>query len=108
MSVENKIDELRNINGLKNNDRYFKVGDVIRHVGPNQSLTLVESRGVGIVVSANGPIFQAYWVGDGAVKEADARGGGYNLQDFAPIPQVAEWLENKSQVADIVEKKVLA
>ena len=30
MSVENKIDELRSINGLKNNDRYFKVGDVIQ------------------------------------------------------------------------------
>ena len=96
MSVENKISELKKVGGLKNNDRYFKVGDVVRQVAPNQSILLTESRGVGIVVSANGPIFQAYWVGDGSMREADARGRGYSLQDFAPIPQVVEWLENKS------------
>ena len=95
-AIEKKIDELKSINGLKNNDRYFKVGDVVRYTGPHCSLSSVEERGLGVVVSTNGPKFKTYWVGDGAVRDADARGGGYNLQDIAPIPQVAEWLENIS------------
>lgn len=94
--VEKKIDELESINGLKNNDRYFKVGDVIRYTGPGITPDQIKSRGLGIVVSSSGPMFQTYWVGDRTVRGADARGGGHSLQDFAPIPQVAEWFENIS------------
>tara|TARA_R110000824_G_scaffold286694_1_gene474813 strand:- start:168 stop:482 length:315 start_codon:yes stop_codon:yes gene_type:complete len=95
--IKNKLDELKSISGLKNNDRDFKVGDVVRHVGPGIAIPQIENRGVAVVVSVNGPLFQAYWVGDGSVRHADARGGGYKLQDIAPIPQIAEWLESTSQ-----------
>ena len=97
MSVEERINELKKIGGLKNNDRLFKVGDVIRFVGPHHTTESIEKKGVGIVVSAEGPIFETYWLGDGKIIKADARWPGiYKLQDFAPVPQVAEWLENKS------------
>jgi hypothetical protein len=94
--IKKKIDELKGISGLKNNDRNFKVGDIVRFTGPGHAISQIEKRGLGVVVSINGPLFQTYWIGDGAVTGADARGGGYKLQDIAPIPQVAEWLENKS------------
>jgi len=95
LSVENKIDELKKIGGLKNNDRLFKVGDVIRYVGPGQTAEAIEEKGVGIVVAVDGPIFETYWVGDEKIRKADARWPGiYKLQDIAPIPQVAEWVKN--------------
>ena len=97
MSVEERINELKKIGGLKNNDRYFKVGDVIRFVGAHHTSESTEEKGVGVVVSVKGPIFETYWVGNGKIGEGDARCPGvYKLQDFAPIPQVANWLENKS------------
>ena len=94
--TKNRIEELKSINGLENRDRYFKVGDVIRYTGPGCTIPQIRSRGLGVVVSSSGPLFDTYWVGDGIVRSADARGGGHSLQDFAPIPQVAEWLENIS------------
>ena len=55
----------------------------------------LETRGLGIIVKADGPIFEAYWTGDGKVRKGDCRplSHSYILQDLAPIPQVKEYIE---------------
>ena len=91
--IKNKLSELKKIGGLKNNDRLFKIGDVIRFVGPGQTTDAITEKGLGIVVSIDGPLFEIYWVGDGKISKADARWPGiYKLQDIVPVPQVAEWV----------------
>ncbi len=83
----------------KQKDRYYKKGDVIRWCPSWGAQELAEKRGLGVVVEAKGPLFKAYWTGDGQVRSHDARpiGGMYILQDYAPIPQVAEWWKNQSK-----------
>ena len=76
-------------------NRYFKAGDVIKWTPAYPSSTDVESRGLGIVINSKGSKFEAYWIGDGKVREADAfLPGCYVLQDVAPIPQVKEYIDN--------------
>ena len=95
MSIKNKIDELKKVGGLKNNDRLFKVGDVIRYIGRGLTSDAIREKGVGIVISVNGPFFETYWVGEEKISKADFRWPGvYKLQDIAPIPQVAEWVKS--------------
>jgi hypothetical protein len=83
----------------KHKDRHYKKGDVIRWCPSWGAQELVEKQGLGVVVEANGPLFKAYWTGDGQVRSHDARplGSMYLLQDYAPIPQVAEWWKNQSK-----------
>jgi hypothetical protein len=80
-------DELIGKIPTKTKDRYFKIGDIIRWV-PKY---VTKENGMGIVVSATGPLFEAYWVGTKEIKKHDARGpSSFLLQDITPIPQVAE------------------
>ena len=90
--MKKKIDELKSINALANNDRYFKVGDVIRFVGRGE-VELTKKKGVGVVVEARGPIFKVYWVGAHRTSVADARVGAFNLQDCSPLPEIADWVK---------------
>lgn len=83
------------IGGEHSTDRYYKVGDVIRAIPVTQGHSAVRDKqrqGLGIVVEADGPRFEAYWTGDGKLRKGDSRpiGYAYKLQDLAPIPQVAE------------------
>ena len=81
-------------------DRYYKVGDAIRWTPVHAMREAVEARGLGIIVEADGPIFEAYWTGDGKVRKADCRpiSHDYALQDLAPIPQVKEYLEQLQHI----------
>ena len=90
----------------KHKDRYYKTGDVIRWTPSFYAQGLVEEQGLGVVVEAKGPLFKAYWTGDGQVRSHDARplGGMYVLQDYAPIPQVAEWWERLPSTCKVVEE----
>ena len=76
-------------------DRNFKIGEVFRWVPSYASQEDVEARGFGIVVKADGPSFEAYWTGDGKVRKHDLtlERNTCILQDYAPIPQVAETIE---------------
>ncbi len=76
-------------------DRNFKVGEVFRWVPNYDAQKTVESRGFGIVTKVDGPKFEAYWTGDGKVRKHDLTlwRNAYILQDYAPIPQVAETLQ---------------
>ena len=76
-------------------DRNFKVGEVFRWIPTHDTAQRSESRGFGIVVKADGPRFEAYWTGDGKVRKHDLTlwRNSYILQDYAPIPQVAETLQ---------------
>ena len=73
-------------------DRGFKVGDVFRSVG--SPFEIEESRGFGIVIETNGPYFKAYWTGDSEIRSHDVRldRTAFILQDYAPMPEVAEVL----------------
>ena len=87
-------EKLMGLKAAENRDRHFKTGDVIRWVPSYQTIEQVRARGLGIVVESKGPKFKAYWIGDNEVRRHDNRPSGqYLLQDYAPIPQVADWLE---------------
>jgi hypothetical protein len=76
-------------------DRYYKVGDVIRWIPAYATQKAYDARGLGIVVKAEGPIFEAYWTGEGMVRTADARPMSYNyiLQDLKTVPKIKEYVE---------------
>ena len=82
----------RKLKELVIRDRGYKVGDVFRSVGSSSELD--ESRGFGVVIETDGPLFRAYWTGDGAIREHDMRLSrtSFILQDYAPMPEVAEVL----------------
>ena len=85
------VDELIGKIPTKTNHRYFKAGDVLRWVPRYVNEERVTERGLAIVVSTNGPIFEAYWVGSKEVSEHDARAPqSFILQDIAPLPEVVE------------------
>ena len=80
---------------IHSKNRYFKVGDVIKWTPSYVKSKDIDSRGLGIVVKAEGTKFEAYWTGDGEVRKADAIiPGQFVLQDIAPIPQVKEYVDN--------------
>ena len=84
---------LRKLKDLVIRDRQFKVGDVFRWI-PMYGQEVAESRGFGVVIDVDGPIFKAYWTGDERIREHDSRlvHTSFILQDYAPMPEVAEVL----------------
>ena len=84
----------RKLKELVIRDRGFKVGDVFRWAPSHSSQKVVESRGFGIVTEVNGAHFKSYWTGDGEIRNHDMRltHSSFILQDYAPIPEVAEAL----------------
>ena len=70
--------------------RHFKVGDVLRHT-PLYLEHRSKDWGLGIVVRADGPIFEAFWVGDDKFRKGDARlVSSYILQNVGPLVETAE------------------
>ena len=70
--------------------RHFKVGDVITHTPSSISLHK-KDWGLGIVVRADGPIFEAFWFGDDKFRESDARlSNSYVLQSIGPMLEVSD------------------
>ena len=75
----------------KTNHRYFKIGDVLRWTPRYANQEKIDERGLAIVISTNGPIFEAYWIGSKKIDKHDARGTqDFILQDIAPLPEVVE------------------
>ena len=85
---------IRRLKELVIRDRDFKVGDVFRWVPSHSPQEVVESRGFGIVTEVDGPSMKAYWTGDGEIRSHDMRitRTSFILQDYAPMPEVAEVL----------------
>ena len=75
-------------------DRKYRVGDVIRWIPSYAMFADEEERGLGIVVEASDDsrMIKAYWTGDKKIREIDTflMVSNFLLQDYAPIPQVAE------------------
>jgi hypothetical protein len=94
MSIEELVGKIP----TKTKHRYFKTGDVLQWCPMYASQKEVERRGLAIVISHNGPKFEAYWVGSKEITSIDARLGAYILQDIAPIPEVAEALKKMKEV----------
>ena len=87
MSVNKLVGEIP----TKTNNRYYKVGDVLRWIPRYLSQEKVDERGLAIVISSDGPIFEAYWIGTKEIDKHDARGMmNFRIQDIAPLPEVAE------------------
>ena len=78
-------------------DRDYKVGDVLRWVPNNRNWDEVEEKGLGVVIKSNGPLFTLFWLGDETISKHDNRWGGFKLQNLAPLPQVAECVNNSIQ-----------
>ena len=89
-------------------DRKYKVGDVIRWVSTYAHFVDQEKRGLGVVVEArdNGQTLKVYWAGDKKIRDMDARLMRNNLalQDYAPIPQVAEAIVRARAEGLVVEE----
>ena len=79
-------------------DRHFKVGDVLRMVSHYTTWKEVEEKGLAVVIQSSGPMFTVYWLGDETTSKHDARWGGFNLQDLAPMPDVAKHVETMIQM----------
>ena len=94
------MEELKGIGGFHSKPRYFKVGDVIRWVPMYAKPETVRERGLAVVTKAEGCKFDAYFLGNGhRMVACDARiPPQFQLQDSAPIPQVAEWVENNPHI----------
>jgi len=78
-------------------DRGYKVGDVLRQVPNNRSWPEVEGKGLAVVIRSEGSFFTVFWLGDEEITKHDERWGGFKLQDLAPMPQVAECVNNSIQ-----------
>jgi len=87
--------EQRKLGNLIIRDRNFKMGEVFRWVPSYALLEDIKKRGFGIVIKAEGPRFEAYWTGDGKIRKHNLflERNTYVLQDYAPIPQVAETIQ---------------
>jgi hypothetical protein len=86
--------EYKKYGKIHSKNRNFKVGDVVKWTPSYVSFEGVEARGLGIVVRTRGTKFDAYWTGDGVVREhCTFLPGSFVLQDLAPIPQVKEYVE---------------
>ena len=105
MMVKNKMDaseasmhlktlfETMRKNKFYSKPRYFKVGDVLKWTPAYTLHKRVVERGLAVVVKAEGPKVQVYWLGSGEITDHDVRlSGMFQLQDLAPMPEVAEWL----------------
>tara|TARA_R110000765_G_scaffold12437_1_gene38355 strand:+ start:1000 stop:1353 length:354 start_codon:yes stop_codon:yes gene_type:complete len=88
----------------KTSARYFKVGDVIRHT-PSNIDPHATDWGLGIVVEATGPIFEAFWLGDDNFRKSDARlSNSYVIQNVDPMLEVADRINRMRPERDFCEK----
>ena len=78
-------------------DRGYKVGDVLRQIPHNRSWEEMAPKGLAVVIKSEGPFFTVFWLGDEEITKHDERWGGFKLQDLAPMPQVAECVNNSIQ-----------
>ena len=97
--------EQRKLGKMIIRDRVFKVGDVIRWIPLYATFEEQEDRGLGIVVESRGSIITSYWVGDKKIREFNMllERSNYVLQDYAPIPQVAEAIERARELGGVVK-----
>jgi hypothetical protein len=99
--------EQRRLGNMIIRDRVFKVGDVIRWVPLYVSFEEQEARGLGIVTETetSGIKVKSYWTGDKKIREIDMllERNNYTLQDYAPIPQVAEAIEMVRELGGVIE-----
>ena len=97
--------EQRRLGNMIIRDRVFKVGDVIRWVPLYVPFEEQEARGLGIVTESSGAKVKSYWTGDKKIREIDMplERNNYILQDYAPIPQVAEAIEMVRELGGVIE-----
>ena len=82
-------------NKFHSKPRWFKIGDVVRWTSAYVSQDKVDARGLGVIVKAQGPNVQVYWLGNEETSKHDVRlPQVLQLQDLAPMPEVADWLES--------------
>tara|TARA_R110001592_G_scaffold356129_1_gene657491 strand:+ start:353 stop:679 length:327 start_codon:yes stop_codon:yes gene_type:complete len=82
-------------NKFHSKPRWYKIGDVIKWTPKYASQDKYNERGLGVVVKAQGPNIQVYWLGNGELTKHDVRMPQiFQLQDLAPMPEVADWLES--------------
>ena len=90
-------------------DRIFKVGDVIRWIPLYTHYGKQAERGLGIVIESKDAMIKSYWTGDKKIREFSMtlEASNYVLQDYAPIPQVAEAIEAARELGGVVEGEFL-
>ena len=82
-------------NKFHSKPRWYKIGDVVKWTPTYVSQEKVDERGLGVVVKAQGPNIQVFWLGNEEISKHDVRlPQVFQLQDLAPMPEVAEWLES--------------
>ena len=86
-------------------DRIFKVGDVIRWIPLYAQYSIQAERGLGVVIESKDGMVRSYWTGDKKIREFNMtlEASNYVLQDYAPIPQVAEAIEAARELGGVVE-----
>jgi len=93
MHLKTLVETMRK-NKFYSKPRWFKVGDVLKWTPAYTLHKRVVERGLAVVVKAEGPQTQVYWLGTGEITDHDVRMPGvFQLQDLAPMPEVAEWLK---------------
>tara|TARA_R110000751_G_scaffold100776_1_gene194736 strand:+ start:645 stop:983 length:339 start_codon:yes stop_codon:yes gene_type:complete len=93
MHLKTLVETMRK-NKFHSKPRWFKVGDVVKWAPTYVNEDRVRGGGLAVVVKSEGPQVQVYWLGSGAITEHDVRiPQVFQLQDLAPMPEVAEWLK---------------
>jgi hypothetical protein len=93
MHLKTLVETMRK-NKFYSKPRYFKLGDVLKWTPAYVSPVRVRERGLAVVVKEEGPKIKVYWLGSGEITDHDARMPGvFQIQDLAPMPEVAEWLK---------------
>tara|TARA_Y100000590_G_scaffold461111_1_gene621950 strand:- start:728 stop:1024 length:297 start_codon:yes stop_codon:yes gene_type:complete len=95
--------EQRRLGNMIIRDRTFKVGDVIRWTPLYVSLEAQEKRGLGVVIESKNETVKSYWTGDQKIREFNMtlERSNYILQDYAPIPQVAEAIKMARELGEL-------
>ena len=69
---------------------WFKPGDIIAWTPKYARTPTIEKRGVGIVLEADGPFFEAFWIGDSTIRKEDVR---WNLCKLSNLNRDLDALE---------------